>query len=86
MTPQMIAPMSFMTVFLDIVLFFTLKQTNNDIVLKGNTKISIIFEVSKYNLLIFNWFRKFGGGVIGALEGELGEVERRLLTGGVLRC
>ena len=43
---------------------------------KDNTNISIIFEFSKFNLLILNWFRKWRRGVIGTLEGELGEVEK----------
>ena len=40
------------------------------------TNISIIFEFSKYNSLIFNWFRKWRGVMIGVMEGGLGEEKK----------
>lgn len=47
------------------------------IALLRHTNIRKIFEFSKFNSLIFNWFRKWRSGVIGALKGELGEVEKK---------
>ena len=35
------------------------------------TNISIIFEFSKYNSLIFNWFCKQWRAMIGVMEGGL---------------
>ena len=42
-----------------------------------HTNIRKRFEFSKFNSLIFKWFRKWRSGVIGTLEGELEEVEKK---------
>ena len=47
------------------------------IALLRHTNIRKRFEFSKFNSLIFNWFCKWRSGVIGALKGELGEVEKK---------